>query len=204
MKEERIIVSIPATEQGICAINRLAGVVKCNATCVFSLSQAMLAADAGASMVSVGVGDVSDYWRWKTGTEAPVWEDRGVLLCTNVQMTLRTLGYHHTAVVATNCRTIAQVLELAGVDCVTLAPWMLHELACRDAHEVYNKVPHQARVTPDQYMLRPSVLLNWPRDATDLLQQTHTRCLECYHSLERTLQHTIDTCGHNTAQQHEA
>ena len=191
MREDRFMVSVPATVEGLRAVRSLAGVVRCNATCVYSLAQAVLAADAGACAVSVGVGDVSDHWHWKTGREAPAWEDRGVLLCSSVQMTLRTLEYTGTATVAAGCRTVAQVLELAGADCIALAPWMVHALARRDAADVYEHLPHHARIAADQYMLRPATLTVWPQDATELLRQERARTTECFNNVGRTVSNAI-------------
>lgn len=185
------MVSVPATAEGLRAVRALAGVVRCNATCVYSLAQAVLAADAGACAVSVGVGTVSDHWRWQTGRAAPAWEDRGVLLCSSVQMTLRTLEYTRTTTIAAGCRTVAQALELAGADCLALAPPVLHALARRDAADVYEHLPHHARISADQYMLRPATLTVWPQDANELLAQERARTTECYNTVGRTISNSI-------------
>ena len=191
MKEDRFMVSIPATFEGLDAMRQLKGKVRCNATCVFSLEQAVLAAKAGACAVSVGVGDISDYWRWKTGYESPAWDDRGVQLCSRIQMTLRCLNHTNTLTVAMNCRTVSQVLELVGVDCVALAPWMLCDLSSRSSSDVYchlNLEPSRSeRKAAGQHDHRSP----WPTAAQELLEQAQSRNTDCLHKLSRAIKQDL-------------
>ena len=180
-------VSIPATPEGLEAVKKLNGIVKCNATCVFSLVQAIKAAEAGARAVSVGVGDLSDYWRWKTGDESPAWDDRGVQLCTEVQRTLRSLNRQDTLTIAMNCRTVSQVLELAGIDCIAVAPWMLYDLASRCSCDVYCRLTDRPSARPNRRMLRQKSFDPWPEDALALLDQAQTRSSDCLAKLNRTI-----------------
>ena len=56
-----VVIKIPMTEEGLKAVSRLsAGGIKTNVTLVFSPSQALLAANAGASYVSSFVGRLDD------------------------------------------------------------------------------------------------------------------------------------------------
>lgn len=58
---ENIVVKIPMTEDGLKAVKRLSGMgIKTNITLVFSPSQALLAAKAGATYVSPFVGRLDD------------------------------------------------------------------------------------------------------------------------------------------------
>lgn len=58
---ENIIIKIPMTEDGLRAVKKLAGMgIKTNVTLVFSASQALLAAKAGATYVSPFVGRLDD------------------------------------------------------------------------------------------------------------------------------------------------
>lgn len=58
---ENIVVKIPMTEEGLRAVKRLSSAgIKTNVTLVFSPSQALLAAKAGASYVSPFVGRLDD------------------------------------------------------------------------------------------------------------------------------------------------
>lgn len=58
---ENIVVKIPMTEEGLKAVKRLSGMgIKTNVTLIFSPSQALLAAKAGATYVSPFVGRLDD------------------------------------------------------------------------------------------------------------------------------------------------
>ncbi len=58
---ENIVVKIPMTEDGLTAVKRLSGMgIKTNVTLIFSSSQALLAAKAGATYVSPFIGRLDD------------------------------------------------------------------------------------------------------------------------------------------------
>ena len=58
---ENIVVKIPMTEEGLKAVKRLSGMgIKTNVTLIFSPTQALLAAKAGATYVSPFVGRLDD------------------------------------------------------------------------------------------------------------------------------------------------
>ncbi|MCL4557360.1 MAG: fructose-6-phosphate aldolase [Deltaproteobacteria bacterium] len=58
---KNIVIKVPMCEQGLIAVRRLAGRgIRTNVTLVFSSSQALLAAKAGASYVSPFVGRIDD------------------------------------------------------------------------------------------------------------------------------------------------
>lgn len=58
---KNIVIKIPMIEEGLKAVKRLSGMgIKTNVTLVFSASQALLAAKAGASFVSPFVGRLDD------------------------------------------------------------------------------------------------------------------------------------------------
>jgi transaldolase len=63
-----IVVKIPMTEDGLRAVRRLSGMgIKTNVTLVFSPSQALLAAKAGATYVSPFVGRLDDISQYGMG-----------------------------------------------------------------------------------------------------------------------------------------
>ena len=60
---ENIVVKIPMTEDGLKAINTLSKKgVKTNCTLIFSVSQGLMAAKAGATYISPFVGRIDDMW----------------------------------------------------------------------------------------------------------------------------------------------
>ncbi|MBI4691163.1 MAG: fructose-6-phosphate aldolase [Nitrospirae bacterium] len=65
---KNIVVKIPMTEDGLRAVRRLSGMgIKTNVTLVFSPSQALLAAKAGATYVSPFVGRLDDISHYGMG-----------------------------------------------------------------------------------------------------------------------------------------
>ncbi|MBM4140878.1 MAG: fructose-6-phosphate aldolase [Nitrospira sp.] len=72
---ENIVVKIPMTEEGLRAVRRLSGIgIKTNVTLVFSPSQALLAAKAGATYVSPFVGRLDDISHFGMGIVSEILE----------------------------------------------------------------------------------------------------------------------------------
>jgi transaldolase len=72
---ENIVVKIPMTEEGLRAVRRLSGMgIKTNVTLVFSPSQALLAAKAGATYVSPFVGRLDDISHFGMGIVSEILE----------------------------------------------------------------------------------------------------------------------------------
>ena len=76
---ERILIKIASTWEGICAAEVLEKEnIRCNMTLLFSLPQAIAAADAGAQLISPFVGRIYDWYKKATGTEYTGVDDPGV------------------------------------------------------------------------------------------------------------------------------
>ncbi|MCX5719760.1 MAG: fructose-6-phosphate aldolase [Nitrospirae bacterium] len=72
---ENIVVKIPMIEEGLRAVKRLSGMgIKTNMTLVFSPSQALLAAKAGATYVSPFVGRLDDISHFGMGIVSEILE----------------------------------------------------------------------------------------------------------------------------------
>ena len=72
---ENIVVKIPMTEEGLRAVKRLSGMgIKTNITLVFSPSQALLAAKAGATYASPFVGRLDDISHFGMGIVSEILE----------------------------------------------------------------------------------------------------------------------------------
>jgi len=72
---ENIVVKIPMIEEGLRAVKRLSGIgIKTNMTLVFSPSQALLAAKAGATYVSPFVGRLDDISHFGMGIVSEILE----------------------------------------------------------------------------------------------------------------------------------
>jgi len=107
---KNVVVKIPMTEDGLMAVKHLASEnIKTNVTLVFSPIQALMAAKAGATMVSPFVGRVDD-----TGANGMELVSQIVQIFKNYEMT--------THVLVASIRNPIHILEsaLLGADIVTM------------------------------------------------------------------------------------
>jgi transaldolase len=102
--------------------------VACNMTLLFSLAQAVCAAEAGATLISPFVGRITDWFKAATGTKdyAPD-QDPGVKSVRNIYAYYKRFG-HKTVVMGASFRNKGQVTALAGCDKLTISPQLLDEL----------------------------------------------------------------------------
>lgn len=125
---ERILVKLATTWEGIEAARILqkAG-INCNMTLLFSMAQAVGAADAGAKLISPFVGRILDWYKKAFKREYPPSEDPGVLSVREIYSYYKTFGYP-TEVMGASFRSKGEALELAGCDLLTISPDLLAEL----------------------------------------------------------------------------
>ena len=102
--------------------------IDCNLTLLFSLPQAMAAADAGAFLISPFVGRILD-WHVKAGggPYAPE-DDPGVLSVRRIYAAYKRRGVS-TVVMGASFRNAGEIEALAGCDRLTISPALLDELA---------------------------------------------------------------------------
>lgn len=130
--QDKYLIKIPATEEGIKATRILEqDGVKCNVTLVFDIIQAHHAFDAGAYLISPFVGRISDLQVGQDGRLPPIHQDRGVQSVKNIYHLAQAGGYD-TWVMAASFRSIEQILALAGLPLMTLAPKYMRALAKMD------------------------------------------------------------------------
>jgi len=125
----RILIKIASTWEGIKAaeVLELEG-VKTNLTLLFSLAQAVAAAEAGATLISPFVGRILDWWKKKTGKGyADPEEDPGVQSVRQIYGYYKKYGYK-TVVMGASFRTKGEITALAGCDRLTISPGLLDEL----------------------------------------------------------------------------
>lgn len=113
-----VVVKIPMTEAGLEAVNILYKEgIKTNVTLIFSVSQGLMAAKAGATYVSPFVGRIDD-----------IGED-GLELIQNLKTTLQ--NYHfNTKIITASIRTINHLEKaaIAGADIATIPGSLLPKL----------------------------------------------------------------------------
>jgi transaldolase len=101
--------------------------INCNMTLLFSLAQAVAAAEADAKLISPFVGRILDWFKAKAGKDFPPAEDPGVLSVREIYSYYKKFG-HDTEVMGASFRNKGEILELAGCDLLTISPQLLAEL----------------------------------------------------------------------------
>ena len=126
---DRVLIKIASTWEGIQAAKVLqAEGIDCNLTLLFSLAQAVAAADAKAFLISPFVGRILD-WHVKAGGGPYTSEtDPGVVSVRQIYAYYKTYGIS-TVVMGASFRNIGEIEALAGCDRLTIGPSLLDELA---------------------------------------------------------------------------
>jgi transaldolase len=127
--KERVLIKIASTWEGIKAAEILQSKhgINTNLTLMFSLVQAIAAAEAGAFLISPFVGRILDWYKASTKKEYTKEEDPGVKSVGAIFNYYKKYGYK-TIVMGASFRSVGEVTELAGCDYLTIAPNLLEEL----------------------------------------------------------------------------
>lgn len=132
ISQDRILIKIASTWEGINAARVLEKRgIHCNMTLIFSLEQAILCADAGATLVSPFVGRIYDWYKLTTKRDYKPEEDPGVLSVKNIYAYYKSNGYK-TIVMGASFRSKGQIEALAGCDYLTISPQLMQELQNSD------------------------------------------------------------------------
>ncbi len=127
--KERILIKIASTYPGIKAAQQLEQEgIHCNMTLLFSLNQAVAAAEAKATLISPFVGRILDWYKKHTGKESYIpAEDPGVISVTQIYQYLKHFDYP-TEIMGASFRNADEIIQLAGCDLLTISPFLLAEL----------------------------------------------------------------------------
>jgi transaldolase len=115
---ENVVIKVPLTVDGLKATKTLSEQgLKTNVTLCFSVTQALMAAKAGATFVSPFIGRLDDQ-----GAD-------GLALIHDIRTVYDNYGYD-TEILAASIRSTAHVAQvaLAGADCCTLPPSIFYDL----------------------------------------------------------------------------
>ena len=120
--KERILIKIASTWEGIKAAHILQSEhgINCNLTLMFSMPQAVAAAEAGAFLISPFVGRIMDWYKAAMKKEFSPSEDPGVKSVQTIFNYYKKYG-HKTIVMGASFRNIGEITELAGCDYLTIA-----------------------------------------------------------------------------------
>lgn len=129
ISKDRVLIKIASTWEGIKAAEILQSKhgINCNLTLMFSLVQAIAAAEAGAFLISPFVGRILDWYKAATKKEYSASEDPGVKSVQSIFNYYKKYGYN-TIVMGASFRNIGEITELAGCDYLTIAPNLLEQL----------------------------------------------------------------------------
>lgn len=127
--KSRVLIKLASTWEGIQAAKVLQSEhgINCNLTLMFSLPQAIGAAEAGAFLISPFVGRILDWYKANTKKEYAKEEDPGVKSVQQIFNYYKKFGYE-TIVMGASFRNIGEITELAGCDYLTIAPNLLEQL----------------------------------------------------------------------------
>ncbi|KAF9879636.1 transaldolase [Colletotrichum karsti] len=134
ISKDRVLIKIASTWEGIKAaeiLQRDHG-INTNLTLMFSIVQAIAAAEAGAYLISPFVGRILDWYKAATKKDYSKEEDPGVKSVETIFNYYKKYGYN-TIVMGASFRNIGEITELAGCDYLTISPNLLEELLNSDA-----------------------------------------------------------------------
>ncbi|KAK2015691.1 transaldolase [Colletotrichum eremochloae] len=134
ISKDRVLIKIASTWEGIKAaeiLQRDHG-INTNLTLMFSLTQAIAAAEAGAYLISPFVGRILDWYKAAHKKEYTKEEDPGVKSVQTIFNYYKKYGYN-TIVMGASFRNTGEITELAGCDYLTISPNLLEELLNSDA-----------------------------------------------------------------------
>lgn len=129
----RVVVSTPATWQGIEAARRLQkSRIKTNLSMVYSFIQAQACGDADAFALSVPVNAAANWYKHNEPESYFENNDPGVQTAVHIHTNLQYLAYN-TKIIASGFGSLAQLRELAGCHCLSLTSENLQQLTQEQA-----------------------------------------------------------------------
>ena len=127
--KNRILIKVAGTWEGIQAVKKLeAEGISCNCTLIFSLTQAVACAEAGAFLISPFVGRILDWFKSNTSHEYDSSNDPGVESVGKIYNYFKQYNFK-TVVMAASFRNKEEIINLAGCDKLTISPVLLQELS---------------------------------------------------------------------------
>jgi transaldolase len=140
---ERVLIKVASTWEGLNAAEQLQKEgIFCNLTLMFSLPQAVRAAEAKVQLISPFVGRIYDWYKKENKCDYQGAEDPGVQSVQEIYTYYKKFDIP-TEVMGASFRNIGQILELAGCDCLTISPELMEELS-------KSNEPVQRKLSPEK------------------------------------------------------
>lgn len=149
ISKERILIKLASTWEGAKAAAQLEKEgIHCNMTLMFSLPQAIVCAEAKATLISPFVGRILDWYKKNEGkTSYAPEDDPGVHSVAQIYDYYKKFGYT-TQVMGASFRNKEEIIELAGCDLLTISPQLLEELSQSEGSLVRKLDPAKAAKLP--------------------------------------------------------
>ena len=129
ISRERVLIKVASTWEGINGAEQLQKEgIRCNLTLMFSLPQAVRAAEAKVQLISPFVGRIYDWYKKEMKRDYTGLEDPGVQSVTEIFTYYKKFGIP-TEVMGASFRNTGQIRELAGCDCLTISLELMKELS---------------------------------------------------------------------------
>ncbi len=142
---ERVLIKIASTWEGLLAAEQLQKEgIRCNLTLMFSLVQAVRAAEAKVQLISPFVGRIYDWYKAANKRDYTGPEDPGVQSVQEIYNYYKKFGIS-TEVMGASFRNTGQILELVGCDCLTISPELMEELAKSNEPVEQKLIPEKAK-----------------------------------------------------------
>ena len=140
---ERVLIKIASTWEGLNAAEQLQKEgIFCNLTLMFSLPQAVRAAEAKVQLISPFVGRIYDWYKKENKRDYTGAEDPGVQSVNEIYTYYKKFDIS-TEVMGASFRNTGQIRELVGCDCLTISPELMEELA-------KSNEPVERKLTPEK------------------------------------------------------
>jgi transaldolase len=142
---ERVLIKVASTWEGLLAAEQLQREgIFCNLTLMFSLPQAVRAAEAKVQLISPFVGRIYDWYKKENKRDYTGPEDPGVQSVTEIYTYYKKFDIS-TEVMGASFRNAGQIRELAGCDCLTISPELMKELSESSEPVERKLVPEKAK-----------------------------------------------------------
>ena len=158
---ERVLIKIASTWEGLNAAEELQKEgIFCNLTLMFSLPQAVRAAEAKVQLISPFVGRIYDWYKKEMKRDYTGAEDPGVQSVNEIYTYYKKFDIP-TEVMGASFRNTGQILELAGCDCLTISPELMEELAKSNQFVERKLTPEKARSANIEKLLLDEKKFRW-------------------------------------------
>ncbi|KAL7939277.1 hypothetical protein V8C35DRAFT_286211 [Trichoderma chlorosporum] len=132
---KRVCIKIPATWEGLSACRTLeANGIATLATTMFCMEQAVLASDANCTYIAPYINELKVHF--ETGH---IDHHKAFAFCREAQAYYNA-NNHRTRVLAASLTSVEEVLQLAGVNHITISPILLHALSRRGVSSATKKL----------------------------------------------------------------